>query len=326
MLAGETAVAAPAGLASAVTSAALATGAATVGAGAVGLLALSKLQLGLAAAVVAGGAVGLVVQQRTISALREQGARSQAQLATLAAENSSLSQSATAAHAEVAQLRATASPPPRSPAASSSSVVRAPVPPAPATRPALGPITLRPVPDTPETQRQRAALHRQFDPFFQRRHLTPAQMDRLIELRLQRAEARQDLQDAVNAAGLRGIAAGVEDLRSQLYAPIVREELAILGPEGDAAYVKFEQSSYYRVSFVDPLLPSFSLAHAPLSAPQVDQLAQVIAQHHHSVRLKPTDIGTVTRVDWAAVVASAGAILSPAQLTLLQNYASHQNP
>jgi hypothetical protein len=46
---------------------------------------------------------------------------------------------------------------------------------------------------------------------------------RFVELLMQQADAREDLQAAVREAQARGDAPGIEALRSKLYEPIVRE-------------------------------------------------------------------------------------------------------
>ena len=113
-LANQAVFAAPAGLAVAVTGAALAGGGAaaatTLGAGggaaaaAATFMGMSKLQLGIAGALVAGGAASFVIQAQGNAALNDELARLRAEnqtIATLHAENQRLA----AVAAEVAELR-----------------------------------------------------------------------------------------------------------------------------------------------------------------------------------------------------------------------------
>lgn len=314
------------GLVAAVTGGALGAGggAAT---GVAAILTAGKVQIGLALAA-AGGAVGWVSQQPRLVALRSENAALHRQVAELAA----------AGTASVPQPATSAPPVPGSgiPAARSAGVAAS----APASmRPALPepnpnvrprveppPASLAPLPATAEIEAQKADLHRRYGPFLDERGLTAAQRDRFVELLIQQGLAREDLQAAVRAAGASGGTRGVEQLRGQLYAPITRELRDLLGADGYPAYVDYMRTIFYRDGYVARLEPDFSAAAAGLSAEQTKRLIQALAAHDHPERVRPTDIGTRSRIDWDAVVGEARGFLDARQVAVLAEFAARQAP
>ena len=324
LLASETIAATPAGLAATITGAALAAGGATAAtAGAVALLSVSKLQIGLAAAVIASGAVGLVTQQRSLSTLHEQVAITQQQLAQLATENAAFATARTAADADLAKLRTELATVQKPPAATTAKPRTDPSPVAKLPK-ATDATAFGPLPDTPEIRKQKDYWHRRYDPFFQQHGLTTAQGDRFVELKIHQAIEHEDFQASVRAANLRGDSRAVQALRARDVGPITRELFELLGKDGYEAYGEYEVSSIFRMSFVEPLLPAFASANAPLSPQQAGQLVHVFAASARHVQANRTDIGTTGSMDWDAVVAQAGGILTPPQLTALQTYANQR--
>lgn len=103
LLGSQAAAAVPPALATNIAGTALAS--ATTVSGLTAFFSLTKLQAVLAGVVIAGGAVGLVVQQRTISGLRTQEAKTQEQVAALAADNQALARRSAQTQTEVARLR-----------------------------------------------------------------------------------------------------------------------------------------------------------------------------------------------------------------------------
>jgi RNA polymerase sigma factor (sigma-70 family) len=326
LLANQTISAAPASLTATITGTALATGGAAT-AGAATFFAVTKLQAGIAAAIVAGGTVGLVTQQRVISDLRENQVNVQQQLARLTAENVALTRvSAASSRALVTTPTATASRPlaanPLEAARIEANLIPSPNPYV-TPRAALPEVQLPPLPATPEIARQKADLHRRYDPFFRERGLTSAQAERVVELFVQQAIAREDLQESVRATGTPGDTPGVEKLRSRLYEPITRELHEILGNDGYQAYVAYMRTTFYRDGVMAQLLPQFTTT-APLTGEQLNRLVEVVAANDHPERVQTTDIGSRARVDWDHVVAQSRSLLNPQQLALLENYARRQ--
>jgi hypothetical protein len=185
--------------------------------------------------------------------------------------------------------------------------------------------TLPPLPETSDIARQRAALHRQFDPFLRRRGLTASEGDRFVDLLIHQALARQDLQASVEAKGLPGDTPGIETLRRKLYAPITQELQTMLGYEGYQAFGQYEHMAFYRDGVAGGLIRKFNAANSPLSPSQEEQFLRLVATNDHAERVRPTDIGTVARVDWLGVAEGARDILTPPQLAVLQDYANQQS-
>ncbi len=78
------------------------------------------------------------------------------------------------------------------------------------------------------------------------------------------------------------------------------------------------------MSYIEPLLPAMAQANAVLSSAQKEQLMEVFVRNRSTVRLNPSDIGMSGRMDWEAVVAQTGGILSPVQHAVLKSYASQR--
>jgi RNA polymerase sigma factor (sigma-70 family) len=334
LLAGESICAAPAGLTASVTAAAVAASAAKVGA--LALVTVSKLQIGIAALAIAGGAVGLVTQQRTIQELRDHTATTQQQLARLATENAALAAvrndpntNATPVRPRPAALKKPETGP-TAPGGTMPKAGRLPNRPAGLTGAVPGrietnPADLGPLPDTAEIRKQKAYGHERYDDFFRQRELTPAQGDRFVELKIHQSIRRAAFQSAVQKANLRGDSQDVQALRAEDDRPVTRELMAMLGDDGYAAYVKYEKSSMYRMSFVAPLQRQFSAANMPLLPDQAEKLVVIFRASARSSHAKSTDIGSTVSMDWEAVNEKAGGILAPPQLVALQTYAEQKN-
>lgn len=274
------------------------------------LFAVTKLQLGLGAAIVAGSAAGFLYQRQTITELRTELAERQAQVHPAPP---------TASAPVLALLPASLNGPAPARPPTPSTVAAAPTP----TRlTAQG--TLSVLPGTPELDARRKELHRRYDPFVQQRGLNTEQGNRVIELLLHQALAREDLQAAVRNTGAAGGTEGVEKLRSQLYAPIVRELQEILTSEGYAAWGVYEQQSFIKMAFIDPLVPDFNRASDPLSESQSAQLAQVFQTSRTTSRANPTDIGLTWKTDWPAVLERSKTFLTPRQHEILAQQAARR--
>jgi hypothetical protein len=83
---------------------------------------------------------------------------------------------------------------------------------------------------------------------------------------------------------------------------------------------------FYRDGYVARLEPDFSAAAAGLSAEQTKRLIQALAAHDHPERVRPTDIGTRSRIDWDAVVGEARGFLDARQVAVLAEFAARQAP
>jgi hypothetical protein len=266
---------------------------------------LTKLQVGSGVALLLG-AVGLIFQHRTITRLRQTSASLEQQLEQAARANTVLAAARTKAESALAKVQN---------GAVSPSSRRAPA--------SLGVIGRKPPVDDADRLREKEREHREYDPFFQRRGLTADQANRLVELLVEKDEARADLQAAVVTAGATGGSAGIEEMRTQLYAPIVDEMRAILGEDGYSAYNAYQKTYYYH-AVAEPVTTMLASANAALSDAQADQFLRAVAANDHPQQVKSTDIGSRSRIDWDAVAAQEASALTPAQLSVIQSYASQQ--
>lgn len=273
------------------------------------LFALTKLQLGLGAAVVVAGTAGLLYQRNTIAELRSEIGQRQTQV--LAPPPSTSSAQVVALVPALANgmtpMRASTAP-------------TSPGPSLPVARGALPNL-----PATPDLDNRRKKLHERYDPFIRQRSLTAEKGARVIELLLHQAIAREDLQAAVRANGATGGTEGVETLRSQLYAPIVRELKEILTSEGYAAWGVFEHQSFIQMAFIDPIAPYFERASAPLAESQRAKLAHVFDTSRSTARANPSDISLTWKTDWPAVLERAKEFLTPRQHEILADHAARRS-
>ncbi len=314
VLASESVVAMPSNLATAVAGAALAGGSASA-AGAVTFMTTTKILAAIGAAVLIGGTVGLVSQQRTIAELRDRDARAQQQLAVLAAESAENLKARSEEQNELTRLQLELA------ASKGAGRVEAR---AVETSVAGGLATAAPAVDSAAREKKKAEMRRRYGPFFQQCGLTAEQTERMVELRMQQADAREDLQGAVEAAGLRGDTKGIEAMRSKLYEPITKAVREILGEGGYKAYLEYETTSFYRGLFVEPLGDLLAVANAPLSSEQTEKLVRALDARKQLQKAKPTDIGSAISIDWDAVIGDMSGTLTPAQVNVIRVYAERE--
>lgn len=182
------------------------------------------------------------------------------------------------------------------------------------------------VAEAPEAAARRAAWHRRYDDFMNARGMTRAQIERYIDLAMQKETLRADLQAAVREQGLTAGTKSVEDLRTTLNRSIDDEMRALLGGwEGMNALGQYDRMYVNRVAYVEPLLPAFAAAQLPLEAAQVERLTALVMTHQEHYRAAPSDLGMSVRVDWPAVIATAAEVLSPAQLDVLRAQAARRD-
>jgi len=236
----------------------------------------------------------LVLKARMAEALQETG-RLQTEIARLAAENARLAAQRTGQEPAGAQPDLTK----QVPKDAEKIVVRE--------------LPSSPIP-THSTAQQRAKLHQRYDSFLVKVGLTPAQMDRFVELKLTIFDVQDDLQRAVEKNGAQGGTAGVEALRSEATGPMWNEIRQLLGTDGFNAYRDYEERSAY-----SPMVSGlFQASSVSLSDQQLDQITGLIIKHQQTFRAKPTDISTRTQIDWNAVATDAENILTPTQLDVIR--------
>jgi hypothetical protein len=169
-------------------------------------------------------------------------------------------------------------------------------------------------------------MQSRYQAFFDQRGLSADEQREFIDLLVQQAEARADLQAAAREIGVAGGTKGIEALRSEAYAPIVSRMQELLGNDGYSAFGDYEKTSFYRTAFLDRVTPLLNAANASLSPAQSEQLVRIIAANDHPQRRNATDLGTESRVDWVAVADGAGKLLTPTQVKVLKQFAAQSEP
>jgi RNA polymerase sigma factor (sigma-70 family) len=307
--------AAPAGLASAVSSAALSTPAAS--ATLVGLLQLmstSKLVLGAA---ILGAVLTVAVATREVRAdlrVSENLAGAERESAALLARSrvaeraiADVTRERDALAASIAALRADKD---RQVATDAASGIIDPV--------AMGQefVSAHPEAVALVTSAVRANLLKSYGAFFQSRHLTSAQIEAFVDLRLRSGEG-----------GLRW--------NTERQAPVAEFSLgeltsaeredglrALLGDEGYQEYRDFSRQEPAR-TLASELGRALYFTSTPLTTEQARQLTQLFVQG--SARYQEGKTIDLAAVDWDAAIVQAQAFLAPAQLSALrENYAQRQ--
>jgi hypothetical protein len=126
---------------------------------------------------------------------------------------------------------------------------------------------------------QKAALDLRYADLFRRLNLSPAQVDRLKELLIERQSAAADVMAAARAEGVDGRDAR-EQLRELVRSTQAETDEAIRGFLGEAgydAYQTFERTQPQR-TLVGQLETKLSYTGAPLQDTQKDQLVRILAE------------------------------------------------
>lgn len=307
-LAAQPAAAAPVGLGSSVTAAALANvvhASAGTAAGILAFMSTTKFAFTLAAAAVIGGTLTTLHERRLRAA-------SEGRLAVIIADRDAL-------RSEVARLKKPAPAVPVSTSVLESKLAARTrsVTDAGADAERIAAIAAA-APNTPDGAAAIAKLHVKYDPFLAKRGVSPDQAQRWMELMLAKDQAREDVQAAVRE---QGIAAGpeVEHLRNEVTQPFWDGMHAILGDDGYQAFNDYERTYGFKQYVVPQLQQVLSVANAPLSDTQSDSLARIISDNQLLTKAHPSDLGSRATTDWAAVLKQSGALLSPQQLVILQS-------
>ncbi len=360
LLANQVAVAAPAGVAASITTAALAGAAAGAGgAGAAGIfiMSISKAVMGITA-VVALVAIGTAVYQAGVArdALATVAATS-AERDTLRTQLGTRDQGVRLAAAQLAATQKELS----------DARARAPEP-APAARPAVTQgAAMDYVLEHPEThaayvQQQGLRLKTRYDRFFKTAGLSAEQQDGLLKALEGRAGDQLDLMAALHAQGF-GVGNVPQDPEGQRqfqqilssdrqHAQAVQSEMrALLGDDGFRQFAQYSATIAER-NVADQLASRLYYTAEPLSAGQAEQLAQVLAKNRLSPQPTPSPAtnmngtlidqptlnngvaqamqqGGMNLLDWQAPVsdaalAQAQAVLTPAQFAVLKQVQAQQ--
>jgi len=170
---------------------------------------------------------------------------------------------------------------------------------------------------------QKAALDFRYGALFKQLNLSPAQLDQLKNLLLQREQAQGDALQAARDQGInfrddpQALRQAVSDAQSSADDQIK----AALGDAGYAAYQQYEQTGTER-ALAGQLQQSLSYTAAPLTDDQSRQLVQILAQSGASSAGSGGGGAPAPVTD--QVISQAAAVLSPPQLQALQELQARQ--
>jgi Sigma-70, region 4 len=153
--------------------------------------------------------------------------------------------------------------------------------------------------------RTRASLNFRYGPLFKTLELNPAQMEQLQALQLEMSGAFGPPLGENGEVLLLRSGMGVKSDE------VTRVLRAILGEEGFRKYVDYERLSSGRM-FTEQIAGALSFTDRPLTTSQADELTKVIASSQTA-----KNASQARRFDWDAIMAKAGGILEPSQLTAL---------
>lgn len=361
LLANQTAVAAPAGVAASITAAAMvgavATGAGVAGAAGIFIMSTSKIITGITA-VIALAAIGTAVYQANLSRTSEAAVTSisaqrdelRAKLGTIEKRAQQTDEQLAATQKELADARAVAAKP-AEPAA--------PRPAAPSQGAAMDYVLDHPETHTAFIEEQGLRAKARYDRFFKTAGLSAEQQDRLLKGLKEVRETELDLMVALRSQGL-GVGnvpqdpeaqAGLTRIAMEQKQRVEAELRATLGPDGIKAFQQYSAMIPER-NVTDQMASQLYYTDEPLTASQANQLAQILAQNRFAPQSVPSPANTMngtvitpkafisragqamqqggmTMLDWTApvtdaAIAKAEAVLTPAQFAALKRVQAQQ--
>ncbi len=155
-----------------------------------------------------------------------------------------------------------------------------------------------------------------FGPFFRRAALSPDQVAKMQEVLLKKSEQDMDLQMTARTQGVAMDAPEIRALKEKFEAETQAAEREALGDAAYAQFKDYERSAAVR-DVVQGLVGMAVLEGAPLTAPQAEQVGQLLANASPSYRQG----GRVKydEIDWSAAEDALKSVLSDAQLDLFHN-------
>ena len=309
-LTGELGAAAPAGLVTTISTGALAAAASTAGFGVAAILKImSTIKFASIAAVVAIAAVGTALYEA-------QSARtSVAALVIMTRERDSLR----AQLAVSASAKQSAAPPQNANSQLAAAAERVTAPRATTTS------TTTATPASKSDPARLARYHQRYDAFVQQRRLTAEQADKLFEILGDWDDASRDFQASIREQDLTATPEA-QKLRDRLQQQFEVEPLiALLGQDGERAYMDFEGDSFYR-AMVEPFAQKLAIFDLPLTDDQTAKLVALVKSNMHAVKRDPTAMGSEAVIDWQSVLATAPRFLDPKQMTVMQAQVARQYP
>ncbi|MBL9206603.1 MAG: hypothetical protein JNN01_16035 [Opitutaceae bacterium] len=174
----------------------------------------------------------------------------------------------------------------------------------------------------------RATLDLRYADLFRQLNLTPAQLEKLKALLVERDTARTNVAAVATASGLdpQQNSAEFQKLVNQAQREIEATIAQTIGAEGYATFQNYQQTSTQRYT-VKQLEQSLSYTSTPLNAAQGDQLVNLLARtsaaHRAASGGDPATALSPMITDEA--LAQAASLLSPAQLAVLRDMKTYQD-
>ncbi len=323
-------VAAPAGLAASVTGAAL-TGGAAATAGVLTFMSMGKIAV---AVIAVGGIAGLgfgvygirqsaAADEARLAAIQErEQLRANLRRAEARANDAALqTQKLEAQLVAVAKTGATTNASEANPASADDAalaIMKAKVTKAAAEKRILNDAQAR----NPETQQAMLKLERlsypvRFGPLYAQLGLSREQITRFEQRLSAASEATMDVMAAAQTKGLGPDDPAVMTLANQEKAAFVDDMRALLGDAGFQQYQNYDRTLPAREA-VNAMLGNMLAAQVPLTAEQVNQLTQLVANRSASYQQGGRVSNRGRDVAWRDVATDAAALLSPAQLQVFR--------
>jgi RNA polymerase sigma factor (sigma-70 family) len=334
LLAAQSAVAAPAGLATAVTGSVMAgAGAAATATGTAGFIAFmttNKIVMGIAGvlALVAGGTA--VYQFNEASQVRSALIELNQEMDGMKAQLSRKSSEVLAAQGKQQAAEARAASMAKAMAEGGSARNRVPIPPSTGTGTSAGKGSaailagkmdvLYANPEYLQLQLERTALslRQRYTPFYRRSGMSEAQIKEFESLLLEQQQAMLDVFAAARSKGVSVNDPALGRLSDPALGSVEEKLKTLLGAERFAEYKDYSQAMTGNARSTVDSLASRLYTSDPITAEQADKLVRVIVANTQ----KPSGGGFFKDngpTDWSAIYAQAKDILSPPQLAALES-------
>ena len=179
--------------------------------------------------------------------------------------------------------------------------------------------------DRPESQVRwfaslRAATQRQYAPLFRGLNLDAPQREAFIANKAKLDESNSDLNAAAQAQGFDVNDPAIVKLRGELYSSYEKAQRELLGEAGYRELKEFERTSSAR-DRIGSLAGLAAVSGVALTPVQIDQLLRAFADASPAYRKGGS--ASIADLDWTALEAAMGTILSAEQRTL---FATQETP
>lgn len=180
--------------------------------------------------------------------------------------------------------------------------------------------------ERPATQRlqleeRRAGLRPDYRQFFEKLRLSPAQIERFVEINLKRFAADMDISALVKQGVVAGSDPAVATLRADVKA---EQDTAYRELLGESGFQQLEEE--WRTEVAKGLVKGFAgmavLEGVPFTAAQLQQLVQIVANADSSYRAGGRVSYSMATIDWDLVDAQVRPLMSEAQWVLFNNSAN----